>query len=418
MKRFEALDGLRGAGACLIVAAHSSFFIKSSLHGRDLVEGLHILVDFFFVLSGFVIAAAFERRLARGDGLIPFAITRLGRLYPVHIATLSALVALKLALMAAGLDADGVMQMDHANEFDAASLLTNLFLVQALGVEFHLTWNFPAWSISTELYTYAAFAILWATLGVFKGGETLLFAVYVVLIVACALILLRFAPHGLRSTHDYAFVRCVLGFSAGVLAYRAYLKLGEAPFPWLSGAVATLAELGAVGACVLIVGQASGAGLTVLAPILLAGIVVLLAYGRGAVSRLLALRPLAALGALSYSIYLVHFVALIYEASILRLLGLSAPGSTASLWSGSAAVGDLIILGNVALAIGLAAVVHVFVEKPGRSIAARLAKTWEARHREFTSRASVPNAALSAAVASAAAHEAASLQAQSKPQPT
>ena len=38
------------------------------------------------------------------------------------------------------------------------AILTNLLLIQSLGIHDSDTWNGPAWSISTEFYTYLVFA--------------------------------------------------------------------------------------------------------------------------------------------------------------------------------------------------------------------------------------------------------------------
>jgi hypothetical protein len=52
--RFEALDGWRGICACLVVLFHFHGF--SPIYSVELVRNSYLFVDFFFVLSGFVIA--------------------------------------------------------------------------------------------------------------------------------------------------------------------------------------------------------------------------------------------------------------------------------------------------------------------------------------------------------------------------
>ncbi len=49
---------------------------------------ISLWVDFFFVLSGFVIAHAYLDRLRTGLGLGTFMVRRFARLYPLHLFTL------------------------------------------------------------------------------------------------------------------------------------------------------------------------------------------------------------------------------------------------------------------------------------------------------------------------------------------
>jgi peptidoglycan/LPS O-acetylase OafA/YrhL len=82
--RFVALDGLRGVAALVVVAWHAG--------ATRFIPGGYLAVDLFFVLSGFVLAYAFEDRL----GWRTFMIARLKRLYPLYAAgmTVGALSAL------------------------------------------------------------------------------------------------------------------------------------------------------------------------------------------------------------------------------------------------------------------------------------------------------------------------------------
>jgi hypothetical protein len=386
MRRFETLDGLRGLGACLIAAAHGSLFISSSLQGQRIVDGLSLLVDFFFVLSGFVIAAGFQGRLETGAGLVPFFITRLGRLYPLHLTTLALLVGLKAALAVFGADADVAMRVAAADEYDATSLFTNALLVHALGVEAQLTWNWPSWSISVELFAYGVFALLWATFGVFENSDRILLFGGAGIVVACLLILYWYAPAGLHSTYDFAFVRGLLGFTVGALTHRLYRAVGEEAAARIPRAWATVLETAAIAVCAWLVWLSYATKLIVLAPLALGGFLLLFAYERGLVSRALRWKPLIQLGAVSYSIYLLHFVVYIYEIAAVRLLssvyGSPIDASTTAIWTGSKAVGDLLILANVIGVVGLSALTYRFIEAPGQALAKGWAKRWEARHLE------------------------------------
>lgn len=76
--RMIALDGMRGAAALLVVVTHAGPMTT----GHVLLSRGYLAVDFFFMLSGFVMTQAYERRFRDGMGLIPFLASRLRRLYP------------------------------------------------------------------------------------------------------------------------------------------------------------------------------------------------------------------------------------------------------------------------------------------------------------------------------------------------
>ena len=75
--RLLTLDGLRGLGALLVLLYHCGFLLKAPLatHG-------HIAVDFFFLLSGFIMARTYQARLAAGQARA-FLRARVVRLWPL-----------------------------------------------------------------------------------------------------------------------------------------------------------------------------------------------------------------------------------------------------------------------------------------------------------------------------------------------
>jgi peptidoglycan/LPS O-acetylase OafA/YrhL len=88
--RFVALDSWRGICA-LLVAIHNLNF-GSWLPQVAFVAHSTLFVDFFFVLSGFVISHAYLDKLACPRNVSRFILRRIGRLWPLHAATLAALV--------------------------------------------------------------------------------------------------------------------------------------------------------------------------------------------------------------------------------------------------------------------------------------------------------------------------------------
>jgi peptidoglycan/LPS O-acetylase OafA/YrhL len=81
-QRYATLDGLRGVAAFFVVCYHTHIFRGSSAiapHG-------YLAVDFFFLLSGFVIASAYEKKIVAGFTVTEFFKHRVIRLYPIALA--------------------------------------------------------------------------------------------------------------------------------------------------------------------------------------------------------------------------------------------------------------------------------------------------------------------------------------------
>ena len=132
-KRYVALDGWRGVCACVVMLYH--FQITSHVYDVTLIRNAFLFVDFFFVLSGFIIANAYYGGLRHRHGLYRFMVLRFGRVYPLHFFVLVAFVAWDLLLFSNGRQ---LFQGIHSIE----SLWTNLVMLNAMGLHDGLTWNY------------------------------------------------------------------------------------------------------------------------------------------------------------------------------------------------------------------------------------------------------------------------------------
>jgi peptidoglycan/LPS O-acetylase OafA/YrhL len=77
-RHYLTLDALRGVAALAVMIYHQE-------HTTVIGHG-YLAVDFFFILSGFVIAKAYERKLLSDMSFRRFALIRIARLYPLLIA--------------------------------------------------------------------------------------------------------------------------------------------------------------------------------------------------------------------------------------------------------------------------------------------------------------------------------------------
>lgn len=151
-ERFAVLDGLRGVAAVCVVGVH--------LRG-DLIEWLpsgHLAVDFFFLLSGFVLCHAYEERLQNRLGLVRFMTIRVVRLWPLYVfGTLAGFAAAAYQVWTGALG-DSFAVLTRALAF-------NLLYLPALPDHEYLAFapypfNFQSWSLFFELVANLAFAIV------------------------------------------------------------------------------------------------------------------------------------------------------------------------------------------------------------------------------------------------------------------
>lgn len=290
-EHFVALDSLRGLCASIVVFFHVEG--DAAVKGIPVVTNGFLFVDFFFVLSGFVIAASYQSKLVEGYSIVKFMLLRVGRLYPLHIFMLAAYLIVATAKYFSG----------SPSNYTPLQFLGSALLLQAWephpGTDLN-PWNPPSWSISAEFWTYLIFAVSCLA---FRRKSLVAFGA---LILLAAPVLLFASDRAMNVCFNGSGIaRCVYGFSFGVVAYSFWQT------NWLSAVknsrgLATLAEVICIAACMTIVSIAGSSKFGLLCPIVFSATVVVFAYQAGAISRLLLMPPLVLIGTLSYSIYMTH----------------------------------------------------------------------------------------------------------------
>ncbi len=364
-RRFEALDSWRGLAAIFIVLFHAQ--VASHFRDAALVRAGEMFVDFFFVLSGFVIAHAYSDRLSNAAEFGRFMILRVGRVLPLHLVMLSLFVAMEAAkALVPGLGAPGDQAFTGTNDFSA--ILTNMFLVQ-VGTHDQLTWNTPAWSIAAEMAAYVAFGV--ATL--FAGR--FLWVVAAASAAVSGVILFAVAPHGMESTYDWGIVRAIYGLSVGILAYRLSTSAAGGALVAQRGFSATAIEVATVALVLVYTAYAYGTGAAYAAPLVYAAVVLVFAAERGGISSLLRQRAFLAIGAVSFSIYMVHMFLEMRVVNVARLADKVVGTHTVvpmghggeGIDLGDLFAGDLLIAALIAVTLAASFVTYRFVEQPGRA---------------------------------------------------
>jgi len=146
-ERNHLLDGMRGIAAVMVVLFHFSAPFESTLAGSG-----YLAVDFFFVLSGAVMAKAYGRRLLGGWAFREFLLTRLTRLYPLFF--LGAMIGLLRILGAMALHDPRAPSLGQAG-IDA--IFNLLLLPTPISGTSIFPLDAPAWSLSLELIVNLAF---------------------------------------------------------------------------------------------------------------------------------------------------------------------------------------------------------------------------------------------------------------------
>lgn len=365
---FVALDSWRGI--CAIAVAMGHLKTNGFLSQLAFSSMTYRFVDFFFVLSGFVIAHAARDQLTENWRHVwSFLIRRVGRLWPLHATVLGLFVIYQLVLLGVSRIGIDIGEVAFTDKYSLSYIPANLLLVQAWNTLPSTSWNIPAWSISAEFAAYLLFAFLFTAFH--------RFGVYLFVLVGLVCGYLITGAYGPRATFDLGVPRCLFGFSTGVLVnaiwrQRPALRL---PYPAMVEIAALIVTI------VTVTWLPSYYGIFVV-PVF-AVVIFLYAYEQGVVSRILRGRAGQFVGQRSYSIYMVHMVvsvALLSVAAVAPKLGIqgfrlgeATPGNTGIV--GPPAFMDLLIVGYLSATVALATITYALIEVPARNRAGRFAKS-------------------------------------------
>jgi len=151
--RYVALDFYRFVAAFLVVLFHYSKYTDKTWIFSG-VDKFGYFVDFFFMLSGYIIFLTYGHKISSLTGYFDFIWRRLARIYPIHVGTL-----IFYTVILGFINVFGVSISDPA-KYNIDALPFQFTLTQVWGVNYGLTFNYPAWSISAEWFLYIIFPFL------------------------------------------------------------------------------------------------------------------------------------------------------------------------------------------------------------------------------------------------------------------
>jgi exopolysaccharide production protein ExoZ len=307
--RLEGVEAARGIAALLVVFYHAALHVEGDVPGSAVLWGVphfgHAGVDFFFVLSGFIISFVHRSDLGRPERLGHYLERRFTRVLPFYWLVL-AFMLLDTWLL-------------HRAQFPGIrELISNVLLLpqakdQIVG---------GAWTLVFELMFYLVFAVAICSRRI---GAVVLCA-WAALVVAGLFLSPSSASPALVVVTSPFCLEFFLGIAAAaILSRRTVPMSGPMLIIGLSGFA--LAGLGEVA------GYLSGFGAA--ARFAYGGcsfMVILAVVERERAGRLKVPRLMAVLGRASYSVYLVHLIAIGITFKFLSLSVALTPSWSLLIW--------------------------------------------------------------------------------------
>lgn len=272
--RVVELDALRGLAALAVVAYHYTTHYGNLVgHVQPLPLGFpagNYGVHLFFLISGFVIFMTLERTRTAMD----FVVSRASRLYPAYWVSLAVTAAVVYTIGLPG------------QRLPVGDLLLDVTMVQQILGGEHLDGSY--WTLEVELFFYAQM-LFWFVAGQLKRIHWVIGA-WLVLSVVHGQMQQR-GVHFSYTVRELLILRHIPFFALGILFYRLRSDPGERA---LNIAMITLSLV--------------AIGLANPPVFLLVGMVccAIFALFVGGHLRWLCAGPFAFLGAISYSLYLLH----------------------------------------------------------------------------------------------------------------
>jgi peptidoglycan/LPS O-acetylase OafA/YrhL len=329
----SALTSLRFFGALAVFIYHIHVVIDlPHNYATALLYKGYLGVDFFFILSGFILTHVYYPQMAtREFSARYFFANRIARIYPLHVTGIAIAFLMGCLWHMKGWTTD----------ISFTALIKNLLLVQAWGINRTFSFNQPAWSISAEWFAYLVFPFLLAIFIRPRPAITLFFSIWLYGAIWAISVMLFRQPFTELSS-SFSPLRIMPEFCLGM---GLYLFGRVRPYPFYGTAFISLFVIALVLAIYLALPDP-------VSVILLGILIVTVAEGeRRGIANFLRRAPLVYLGEISYAIYMVHFFVLFgvwsfrATSAFYPLLTLSLPAT-----------------------IGIAAVMHHVIELPCRTL--------------------------------------------------
>jgi peptidoglycan/LPS O-acetylase OafA/YrhL len=299
IRRFKALDGLRGLAAIMVVIYHfNSEYIPELIYNNTIIRHSNSFVDLFFVLSGFVIS--YNYRHLSTNNLVFFAKKRFWRLYPLMIFTSTLFLIFNLSSFYP-ISLNELFTTNHKELLNQIiPYVDSIFLTNSFPVlSSSLGSNTPSWSISAEFVAYFLFALI----SLFIRPRVIAY-----LTVSTLGVFLCFLNQKYFATGDAGFLRAIICFNIGAISlmfYDKYKKLKIGFFHELLSIALFLIYI-----YYILEGSYENKFLaeSISTPLVYGVLIFTISLSNGFISEILSSKLMCFLGKISYSIYLNHLI--------------------------------------------------------------------------------------------------------------
>lgn len=363
-KRFVVLDSFRGLSAICVVFFHMN--ILDTLTTFSFFRNSHIFVEFFFILSGFVLANGYGFRSE--INFLNFILSRIFRLFPLHIFMLGIFVFFEVCKF--------IAFQNYGFEFNTApftdsyavsQIIPNLLLVQAWFPFFDATtFNYPSWSISVEFFLYLTFFLTLFFSEFSKLFIWLLFTILMFYLLSANFFMLT---DELQRGMAFFFLGTIINFLQQKINF---FTMNKAIAGFLESLVFLLIYL-------FVAGDVENN--YVLAGSLFSVTILVFSFEAGFISRILTRHFFQFIGVLSYSIYMVHVAVLFVSFSVFMIVGKFVGKNFTPFIDGERYINTSNHILNNVLSVFILVIVilvsyftHRLVEKPCIDIGRRLVK--------------------------------------------
>jgi len=214
-QHFQILDGLRGVAAISVVIFHFMEIAQPN-YEKNFIGHAFLAVDFFFCLSGFVIAYAYDRARLENIGFVTFLKLRLIRLHPLVI------IGSVIGILSWLFDPFSNLYTKYGDMKAFLMFITSCFMIPYPIIReryfnlFHL--NAPSWSLFWEYIANIVYALV-----LVKLRNKIL---WMLLVIGAVLITYETSKSGNISNGwggdniSAGAIRVFYSFLAGMLVYR------------------------------------------------------------------------------------------------------------------------------------------------------------------------------------------------------
>jgi len=211
--RLHAIDGLRGTAALMVAVCHFQTFFSP----HPFLDSGWIAVSLFFLLSGIVMSHVYEQKILQQKvKLSEFLAHRIARLWPLHVFAM-------LTVLVVELGHGYLSPRQDALNWDSAvyTFFLNLTLLQNAGLFFGrdggATWDGNGWSLTPEV----VLNLLWFY---WLAKRRLSSGLLVVVVLVCAVVQFNFGGQLNGTILSSRIVAATIPYGIGCLVYRHFLQ--------------------------------------------------------------------------------------------------------------------------------------------------------------------------------------------------